>query len=150
MTTTSKNASDKKTSAPKNEKSVASLVDALVEDHPLLDQEDTDLFQQIFGGVATETDATSLIDRIAAKDFAEKVFEEKRYKTMTVEVIKGARQRAFMLANEGEQELQAAEDYLPKVLKLDRMINNSQAGRRALLKELRHRSSYTPPLAPET
>ena len=107
------------------------------------------MFQQIFVGVATENDATSLIDRIAAKDFAEKFFEEKRYKTMIVEVIQGARQRA-MFANEGEQELQAAEDYLPKVLKLDRMINNSQAGRRALLKELRHRSSDTPPLAPET
>jgi hypothetical protein len=40
--------------------------------------------------------------------------------------------------------------YLPILVKFDRMINGSQTGRRALLKELRHRSSDAPPLAPET
>ena len=97
--------------------------------------------------MVADTNAQSIFQLIAAKDIAEKLFEEARYKIISVEVIKGARQRAFPLADGSEQELEAAKEYLPKVSTLDRMIRSSQAGRRLLLKELRQPSSGHPPLA---
>jgi hypothetical protein len=148
--TTSKNERDTKTDRAKDQKSVATLVDAFLDDPPLLDNEDDDLFRQIYDAVVAETGAKSFLELIAARDITEKLFEEQRYKAISVEVIKGARQRAFVFANEGEQELEAVREYLPKISTLDRMIGNSQTRRRMLSKELRQATSDdTPPLAPK-
>jgi hypothetical protein len=84
-------------------------------------------------------------------DFVEKLNEERRWKAATAETIKGERSKVKMFAAEDEQECEAIERYLQKVMKLDRMISQSQAGRRALLKELKQYSSKdTPPLAPKS
>ena len=85
--TTSANERDTKTDRTKDQKSVATLVDAFLDDPPLLDDEDDDLFRQIYDAVAAETGAKSFLELIAARDIAEKLFEEHRYKAISVEVI---------------------------------------------------------------
>ena len=146
--TTSKTESDTKTNGPKNE-TASNIFKAYLEDIPLLDDEDDVLFRQTVEILLAETGATSFLEQMAIKDLVEKLYEEQRYKAISVEVIKGSRLQTFMLADKGEQELEAARQYLPKISALDRMISNSQAGRRMLLKELRHRASDSPPLAPK-
>jgi hypothetical protein len=126
---------------------------SFLEDMSLLDEEDGKSYQQVFDRVVAETGAQSFLDLVAAKDLADKLFEERRYKTASAEITIAARSRASLAADD-EKALEAAQEYLPFVLKFDRMINSSQAGRRALLKELRQsaseKSSMEPPSPPKT
>jgi GTP1/Obg family GTP-binding protein len=147
MSTTSKTQRDKK-NPNQDQQSAADLFNALFEDPPLLDNEDPDLYRQLMDFVTAETGAKSFLGRVAANDYVEKLFEERRSKAAITDVIRGARARAASFAEDDQQEMEAIEKCLPLWLKLDRMVNNSQASRRAFLKELRQMASDdTPPLA---
>lgn len=149
MTTASKNASTKKTTTPE-EKSVEDLIDAFLEDVPLLPDEDDAVFRHSVDAVIKDTGAISFLGRLTAKDFVEKLYEEQRLKGIGLEIMKGARRRASTYSDKNELELDASDNYLPKVVQINRMITNSQAGRRANLKELQqYRSKDAPPLVPE-
>jgi hypothetical protein len=150
MTASSKTESDKKASKPKEDRSIADLFEAYLEDVPLMDDEDDVVFRQSVDAVAKETRVTSFLGLIAAKELVEKLHEEQRLKSARIEIMQGARQRVASYADQAEQELEASSIYLEKFSKIDRVITNSQAGRRALLKELRqHGSNDAPPLVPE-
>ena len=109
---------------------------SFLEETSLLDEEDEDSYQDVFKTVLNETGAQSFLSRVAAKDYADKLFEERRCKSAIAELMEAARSCSWSPTKDG-QKLDAIEKYLPLLVKFDRIINGSQAGRRALLKELR-------------
>ena len=56
-----------------------------------------------------------------------------------MDLIDGARQ-AIEFTPDEERKFLAIRDYLPHLQKLQRMKDNSEAGRRALMKEFRHKA----------
>jgi hypothetical protein len=110
-----------------------------VESLSLLDEEDEKLYQETFEAIMGEVQSKSVLDTLAVKDFVDKLFEERRYKDAIVDLIEGAQNRV-LLVEKDEQGLAAIEIFLPSLQKLDRMVNSSQTGRRAILKELRQNS----------
>jgi len=126
---------------------------SFLEEISLLEEEDSDSYQEVFGSIVSETNTNSFLGFVAAKDFADKLFDERRYRTAIVDVISAARMKA-MLAPEDERALEITETYVPLLTKFDRMINSSQASRRALLREFRQsasdKSSIEPPSPPKT
>ena len=111
----------------------------LLEQAPFLEDEDQELYNQIHNAVFDDVRPQTFLEKLAAKDFADKVFEEVRLKTAIVGLIDGARQGA-MFGPDGEREFRAIQDYLPHLQKLQRMKEQSEAGRRALMKEFRHKA----------
>jgi hypothetical protein len=111
----------------------------LLEQAPILEDEDQELYKQIHDAVFEDVRPQTFLEKLAVKDFADKVFEELRLKTAIVDLIDGARQ-AVVLGPDEEREFSAIQDYLPHLQKLQRMKDNSEAGRRALMKEFRHKA----------
>jgi hypothetical protein len=109
---------------------------ALLEQAPILEDEDQELYKQIHNAVFDDVRPQTFLEKLAAKDFADKVFEELRLKTAIVGLIDGARQRYAYLSKD-EREFRIIQGYLPHLQKLQRMKEQSEAGRRALTKEFR-------------
>jgi hypothetical protein len=109
----------------------------LLEQAPILEDEDQELYNQIHNAVFDDVRPQTFLEKLTAKDFADKVFEEVRLKTAIVGLIDGARQAVAFLPNK-EREFSAVQSYLPHLQKLQRMKEQSEAGRRALMKEFRH------------
>ena len=106
----------------------------------LLEDEDGDAYQEVFDTIVAEADARSFLRLVDAKDYTDKLFEERRCKSAIAELMDAARS-CSLSPTEDEQKLEAIEKYLPLLMKFDRIITSSQAGRRAILKELFQRSS---------
>jgi hypothetical protein len=111
----------------------------LLEQAPILEDEDQELYKQIHNAIFEDVRPQTFLEKLAVKDFADKVFEELRFKTAIVGLIDGARQ-AVTFGAHGEREFLAIQDYLPHLQKLQRMKEQSEAGRRALMKEFRHKA----------
>ena len=111
----------------------------LLEQAPILEDEDQELYDQIHNAFFEDVRPQTFLEKLAVKDFADKVFEELRLKTAIVDLIDGARQ-AVVFGPDGERKFRAIQDYLPHLQKLQRMKDNSEAGRRALMKEFRHKA----------
>jgi hypothetical protein len=122
---------------------------ALLEQAPILEDEDQELYNQIHNAVFDDVRPQTFLEKLAAKDFADKVFEELRLKTAIVGLIDGARQVVAFEPDE-QREFRAIQSYLPHLQKLQRMKEQSEAGRRALMKELRHRAGSKEESDPET
>jgi hypothetical protein len=122
---------------------------ALLEQAPILEDEDQELYKQIHNAVFEDVRPQTFLEQLAAKDFADKVFEELRLKTAIVDLIDGARQ-AVLFAPGEQREFHAIQDYLPHLQKLQRMKEQSEAGRRALMKEFRHKAGPKEGSDPET
>jgi hypothetical protein len=116
---------------------------ALLEQAPILEDEDQELYNQIHNAVFDDVRPQTFLEQLAVKDFADKVFEELRLKTAIVGLIDGSRQAVT-------REFHAIQDYLPHLQKLQRMKEQSEAGRRALMKEFRHKAASKEGSDPET
>jgi hypothetical protein len=112
----------------------------LLEQAPILEDEDQELYKQIHNAVFDDVRPQTFLEKLAAKDFADKVFEELRLKTAIVGLIDGARDTVAFQPNK-EREFLAIQEYLPHLQKLLRMKEQSEAGRRALMKEFRHKAA---------
>jgi hypothetical protein len=111
----------------------------LLEQAPILKNEDQELYKQIHDAIFEDVRPQTFLEKLAAKDFADKVFEEVRLKTAIVGLIDGARQ-VVAFEPDDEREFRAVQRYLPHLQKLQRMKEQSEAGRRALMKEFRHKA----------
>jgi hypothetical protein len=114
----------------------------LLEETPILGDEDEKLYNQIHQAVFDDVKPQTFLEKIAVKDFADKLFEELRLKTASVDLIEGARQ-TVEFDPEDRREFRAIEKYLPHLQKLRRMMDNSEASRRLIMKEFRRKSSET-------
>jgi hypothetical protein len=130
----------------KQNASTASMADldgscyrTLLEETPILEDEDKELYNQIHNAVFDDVRPQTFLEKLAVKDFADKVFEELRLKTTIVDLIDGARQ-GVVFGPDSERKFRAIQDYLPHLQRLQRMKDNSEAGRRALMKEFRHKA----------
>jgi hypothetical protein len=127
----------------------SSCYHTLLEQAPILEDEDQELYDQIHSAVFDDVRPQTFLEKLAVKDFADKVFEELRFKTAIVGLIDGARQ-AITFGADGEREFRAIQDYLPHLQKLQRMKEQSEAGRRALMKEFRKAGASREGSEPET
>ena len=109
---------------------------SLLEDTPLLEEEDEGLYRQIFDAVVADLKPQSFLEWIDAKDYADKIFEERRYKKAITELIDGARIKMFGFG-QSDSEHDAILKYLPGLQKFTRMIDNSAASRRSIQKTFR-------------
>jgi hypothetical protein len=121
----------------------------LLEQAPILKDEDQELYNQIHNAVFDDVRPQTFLEKLAVKDFADKVFEELRLKTAIVGLIDGARQ-SFALMSNDQREFHTIKGYLPHLQKLQRMKEQSEAGRRALMKEFRHKAGPKEGSDPET
>ena len=121
----------------------------LLEQAPILQDEDQEFYKQIHQAIFEDVRPQTFLEELAAKDFADKVFEERRFKTAIVGLIDGVRQGlGFVFEPDGE--FRAIQVYLPHLQKLQRMKEQSEAGRRALMKEFRHKAGPKEGSDPET
>jgi hypothetical protein len=121
----------------------------LLEQAPVLENEDQELYNQIHNAIFDEVRPQTFLEKLAVKDFADKVFEEVRLKTAIVGLIDGARQVVAFESDE-QREFRAIQRYLPHLQKLQRMKEQSETGRRALMKEFRHKAGPKEESDPET
>jgi hypothetical protein len=121
----------------------------LLEQASILEDEDQELYNQIHNAVFDEVRPQTFLEKLAVKDFADKVFEELRLKTAIVGLIDGARQSCSFQPNK-EREFSAIQSYLPHLQKLQRMKEQSEASRRALMKEFRKAGASKEGSDPET
>jgi len=114
---------------------------SLLEDTPLLKEEDKRLYRQIFDAVVADLKPQSFLEWIDAKDYADKIFEERRYKKAITELIDGARiSRKMFGFGQSDSEHDAILKYLPGLQKFTRMIDNSAASRRSIQKAFRRKA----------
>jgi len=121
----------------------------LLEQAPILKGENQKFYKQLHDAIFEDVRPQTFLEKLAVKDFADKVFEELRFKTAIVGLIDGARQ-AITFGADGEREFRAIQDYLPHLQKLQRMKEQSEAGRRALMKEFRKAGASREGSEPET
>jgi len=110
----------------------------LLEKTLLLDDEDEKLYAQLHDAVFDDVKPQSFLEKIAAKDLVDKIFGELRSRAAIVGLIEGA-WHASKYYDE-EREFRAIEKYMPNLQKLQRMIDNSEAGRRSIMKEFRRKA----------
>ena len=120
----------------------------LLEQAPILKGEDQKLYKQLHNAILEDVGPQTFLEKLAVKDYADKVFEELRLKTAIVGLIDGVRGLGFVFEPDGE--FRAIQVYLPHLQKLQRMKEQSEAGRRALMKEFRHRVGSKEESDPET
>ena len=111
----------------------------LLEQAPILKGEDQKLYKQLHNAILEDVGPQTFLEKLAVKDYADKVFEERRFKTAIVGLIDGVR-HGLGLVFEPDGEFRAIQVYLPHLQKLQRMKEQSEAGRRALMKEFRHKA----------
>ena len=115
----------------------------LLEATPVLNDEDENLYGKLHHAVCADLNPQTFLEKIAAMDFVDKLFTEIRCKTAIVRLIDAARRPSpspielDFLPTEEPSDFQAITAYLPHWLQLQRMLDNSEAGRRTLLKEFR-------------
>jgi hypothetical protein len=112
----------------------------LLEKTLLLDDEDEKLYAQLHDAVFDDVKPQSFLEKIAVKDLVDKLFEEQRSRAAIVGLIEGARHRAYKYSHEDEREFLAIREYMPHLTKLRRMMDNSEAGRRSIMKEFRRKA----------
>jgi len=105
----------------------------------LLKEEDKRLYRQIFDAVVADLKPQSFLEWIDAKDYADKIFEERRYKKAITELIDGARIKMFGFG-QSDSEHDAILKYLPSLQKFTRMIDNSAGSRRSIQKAFRRKA----------
>jgi hypothetical protein len=131
------------------------LYEKLLDDTPLLKNEDKRRYRLMFETLVTEAKPESMLDWLDVKEYMDKWWEEQRYKTMTVTVVNGVRTHTFkdLSHNSEEREALDAETYLPLVETLSRLANSSANTRRSIQKDLRRmgarKESPSPSIAPE-
>ena len=107
----------------------------LLEKTLLLNDEDEKLYIQLHDAVFDDVKPQSFLEKIAVKDLVDKLFEEQRCRAAIVSLIEGARHRVGKYSD--EREFLAIREYMPHLTKLQRMVDNSEAGRRSITKEFR-------------
>ena len=105
----------------------------------LLDDEDEKLYAQLHDAVFDDVKPRSFLEKIAAKDLVDKIFGELRTRAAIVGLIEGA-WHASSYSDKDEREFRAIERYMPNLQKLQRMMDNSEAGRRSIMKEFRRKA----------
>ena len=65
---------------------------ALLEQAPILEDEDQELYKQLHNAILEDVRPQTFLEKLAVKDYADKVFEELRLKTAIVGLIDGVRQ----------------------------------------------------------
>ncbi len=112
----------------------------LLETTLLLDDEDEKLYAQLHDAVFDDVKPQSFLEKIAVKDLVDKLFEERRCRAAIVGLIEGARHRVDRYSShEDDREFLAIREYMPHLTKLRRMVDNSEAGRRSIMKEFRRK-----------
>jgi hypothetical protein len=111
----------------------------LLEKTLLLDDEDEKLYAQLHDAVFDDVKPQSFLEKIAAKDLVDKIFGELRSRAAIVGLIEGA-WHACKYSDDDEREFRAIERYVPNLQKLQRMMDNSEAGRRSIMKEFRRKA----------
>jgi len=121
----------------------------LLEQAPILKGENQKFYTQLHDAIFEDVRPQTFLEKLAVKDYADKVFEELRLETAKVGLIDGVRQGlGFVFEPDGE--FRAIQVYLPHLQKLQRMKEQSEAGRRALMKEFRHKAGPKEGSDPET
>jgi hypothetical protein len=111
----------------------------LLEKTLLLDDEDEKLYAQLHDAVSDDMKPQSFLEKIAVKDLVDKLFGELRTRAAIVGLIEGA-WHASTYSDKEEREFQAIRKYMPHLTKLQRMMDNSEAGRRSIMKEFRRKA----------
>jgi hypothetical protein len=112
----------------------------LLEKTLLLDDEDEKLYAQLHDAVFDDVKPQSFLEKIAAKDLVDKIFGELRSRAAIIGLIGGA-WHACKYSDDDEREFRAIERYMPNLQKLQRMMDNSEAGpRRSIMKEFRRKA----------
>jgi hypothetical protein len=111
----------------------------LLEKTLLLDDEDEKLYAQLHDAVFDDVKPQSFLEKIAAKDLVDKIFGELRSRAAIVGLIEGA-WHASSYSDKDEREFRAIERYMPNLQKLQRMMDNSEASRRSIMKEFRRKA----------
>jgi hypothetical protein len=122
----------------------------LVGEMLFLDNEDDKLFDDLHKAVTAELKPQTLLDKLEVRDFVIKLYEEQRYRNASVHLIDGARHAVTMYSDENEREFDAILQYLPHLPKFQRMIDNNEASRRSILKEVRRKAAATKGTSPPT
>jgi hypothetical protein len=112
----------------------------LLERTRILDGEDEKLYAQLHDAILDDVKPQSFLEKIAVKDLVDKLFEELRGRAAIVGLIEGARHAADEYGHKDQREYRAIRQYLPHLTKLQRMLDNSEAGRRSIMKEFRRKA----------
>ena len=123
----------------------------MLKEMPILADEDEELYGQLHDAIFDQVKPQSFLDKISVMDITNKLFSEVRYRNAIVGLINGAR-RVRPFESEDEREFSAIKQYLPHLQKLQRMIDNNEAGRRSILKEFHRKASNrkgAPSIVPE-
>jgi hypothetical protein len=113
----------------------------LLEKTLFLDDEDETLYMQLHDAVFDDVKPQSFLEKIAVKDLVDKLFGELRTRAAIVGLIEGAQHDVDAWGcREGEREFRAIKQYMPHLTKLQRMMDNSEAGRRSIMKEFRRKA----------
>jgi len=132
------------------------LYEKLLDNTPVLQNEDERRYRLIFEALVAEAKPESMLDWLDVKEYMDKWWEEQRYKTMTVTIVNGARAHTTKDLNRNSQQREVvdAQIYLPLVETLSRLANSSAKTRRSIQKDLRRmvgarKESQSPSIAPE-
>jgi hypothetical protein len=100
--------SKRRPQAARRAKSDTDVSNTLLDGTPLLDNEDEALYMHILKEVFAELQPETFLDKIDAKDIADKIFEERRYKAAVADLIDGARTSAKSALFESDDDRESA------------------------------------------
>jgi hypothetical protein len=124
------------TPIPSNQPS--KLYEKLLDNTPLLQNEDERRYRLIFEALVAEAKPETMLDWLDVKEYMDKWWEEQRYKTMMVTIVNGARTHTTKDLNRDSQQREMADAKTYRSIQKDlrRMVGD-------------RKESQSPSIAPE-
>jgi hypothetical protein len=121
-----------------------------------LKTEDAKLYEQDLQALVDDIKPQSFLDWKNVEDYADKLQDERRYKNAIPRLIDGKTEsrKGLFIAEKGKQEAFLIEGYLPSLIKLTRLADNSFDLRKRIEKDFRRMArarptSAAPSIVPE-
>jgi len=121
-----------------------------------LKTEDAKLYEQDLQALVDDIKPQSFLDWKNVEDYADKLQDERRYKNAIPRLIDGKTEprKTFRIMEEGKNEAFLIESYLPSLIKLTRLADNSFDLRKRIEKDFRRMArarpnSAAPSIVPE-
>jgi hypothetical protein len=140
--------------APSAKGSIANPISArILKSKRFLKTEDAKLYEEDLQALVDDIKPQSFLDWKNVEDYADKLQDERRYKTAIPRLIDGKMEHHFLVDKE-KHEANLIESYLPSLIKLTRLADNSFDFRKRIEKDFRRMArarpkSASPSIVPE-